>query len=181
MDPQSQIPDDVSDDPDSSGFTLSHENGLCVDIAIDSAPWSAVFTDSLKEKCVAMMAATTAHEGFGAITIAVLLTDDDHIAAMNQTHRGKEGPTDVLSFPDDDDDFLGDIALAYGVIAKQAADMGITMADHVLHLMVHGTLHLCGHDHIDPAEAEVMEGIEIDILAHHGMANPYTLPDEGGV
>ena len=71
------------------------------------------------------------------------------------------------------DDFLGDIALGYGVIENQAGEMGISMADHVLHLLVHGTLHLTGHDHIDHDEAEMMEGIEIKILAHHGLANPY--------
>lgn len=178
MDPQSVIPDDVSEDPDSLGFTLTHENGLAVDIAIDCAEWQPILTSSFKEKLTAMLADTTAHEGYGAITIAALLTDDDHIAQLNETHRGKSGPTDVLSFPDDDDDFLGDIALAYGVVEKQAREMGIAITDHVLHLMVHGTLHLTGHDHMDTAEAEVMEGIEIEILARHGLANPYTISQE---
>lgn len=176
MDPQSVIPDDVAEDPDSSGFTLTHQNGLVVDFAIDCEDWQSVFTAALKDKCIAILEEVVRHEGYDDITIAVLLTDDDHIARMNKTHRGKDGATDVLSFPDDDDDFLGDIALGYSVIEKQASEMGITMANHVLHLLVHGTLHLTGHDHIDHDEAEIMEGIEIKILAHHGLTNPYANP-----
>ncbi len=176
MDHQSVRNEDVAEDPDSLGFTLTDPSGLVVDIAVQDDSWQHVFTDISKEKCTAMLVDTVTHEGYDAISIAVLLSDDETIADLNKTHRDKDGPTDVLSFPDDDDECLGDIALAYGVVSRQAEEMGISIIDHVLHLMVHGTLHLCGHDHLDPEEAEVMEGIEIDILAKHGVDNPYALP-----
>lgn len=186
MDPKSTPLGDVSEDPDSLGFTLTHASGLVIDIAMDCAEWQSVFTREIHDQCADMLADTVGHEGYDAISIAILLTDDDTVATLNTTHRGKDGPTDVLSFPDDDDDCLGDIAVAYGVVQRQAAEMGITVSDHVLHLLVHGTLHLCGHDHSDADEADVMEDIEIAILAKHGMANPYTLhhdssAERGGV
>jgi probable rRNA maturation factor len=173
MNQKSVIPEDVPEEPDSMGFSLIHDNGFEVDIAVNSSDWHDIFTPELKERCTALLGDVAAYEGYGAITIAVLLAGDDDIATLNKTHCGKDGPTDVLSFPATDDDFLGDIALAYGVIAKQAQEMGLPIGEHVLHLMVHGVLHLCGHDHIEPEEAEAMEGIEIKFLAKHGMANPY--------
>jgi probable rRNA maturation factor len=164
------------EDPDPMGFTLIHGKGLKVDVVVQSGEWHDVFTAELKEKCTALLGDVAAHEGYNAITIAALLADDDVVAGLNKTHRDEEAPTDILSFPADDGDFLGDIVLAYGVVAKQADEMGIPIGDHVLHLLVHGVLHLCGHDHVDPEEAEVMERIEIDILAKHGLTNPYQPP-----
>ena len=171
--------EDTSEDPDSLGFTLTHQTGLVVDIVVSCDEWHLVFTPELKDQCAAMLADTVGYEGYGDINIAVMLADDDTVSSLNKIHRGKDGPTDVLSFPNDDDNFLGDIALAHGVIVRQSAEMGISIGDHVLHLLVHGTLHLCGHDHLDADEADVMEGIEIDILAKHGMPNPYRFEHVG--
>jgi len=92
----------------------------------------------------------------------VLLTDDETMADLNQRFRGKAGPTNVLSFPApaNPQGHLGDIALAYGVCAREAAEQGKTLEDHLTHLCVHGVLHLLGYDHETDGEAEAMEALE---------------------
>jgi probable rRNA maturation factor len=113
--------------------------------------------------------------------VAVLFTDDAAIAAINAEWRGKDRPTNVLSFPAPEDmpvpagepRPLGDIVLAHGVISREAAEQGKTLHDHSAHLIVHGTLHLLGHDHEDEAEAEAMEALETSILKGLGISDPY--------
>mgnify|MGYP000888454307 FL=1 len=113
--------------------------------------------------------------------IAVLFTDDLAIAAINAEWRGKDKPTNVLSFPAPDEmPFpageprpLGDIVLAHGVISREAMEQGKTLHDHTTHLIVHGMLHLLGHDHDDEAEAEEMEALEKSILKGLGISDPY--------
>ena len=122
-----------------------------------------------------------------AVEVAVRLTDDEEVRALNRDFRGKDAPTDVLSFPmvqgdlldalansDDGEVILGDIALAGGVVARAADAKGVTLVDHVAHLIVHGTLHLLGYEHGDEGRAAAMEGIERDVLARLGVADPYT-------
>ena len=126
-----------------------------------------------------------------AIEIAVRLTSDDEVQTLNRQYRDKDKPTNVLSFPmvqpdlldtvtqgsDDGEVLLGDIVLAHGVCAAEAADKGVSVADHATHLIVHGTLHLLGHDHGTDAEEDAMEGLERAALASLGIADPY-LPRE---
>ncbi|MHA6721841.1 rRNA maturation RNase YbeY [Sphingomonas sp. RS2018] len=121
------------------------------------------------------------------IEVAVRLTTDDEVQVLNRQYRGKDKPTNVLSFPmvqpdlldavsqgsDDGEVLLGDIVLAYGVCTAEAAEKGISVEDHATHLIVHGTLHLLGHDHGTDADAGVMEGLERDALAGLGIADPY--------
>ena len=112
--------------------------------------------------------------------IDVLLTSDAEMQVLNKEWRGKDKPTNVLSFPSPDMPVpegeiahLGDIVLAWGTVAREAQDAGTTLADHLTHLVVHGTLHLLGFDHEDNADADVMEQKEAVILAGLGLADPY--------
>ncbi len=110
-------------------------------------------------------------------TVNVLLSNDAEVQALNKQYRAKNKPTNVLSFPDGDviDGVkqLGDIILAYEIIAREAKEQGKKIKDHVTHLTIHGVLHLLGYDHEIEAEAEIMEACEISILATIGVANPY--------
>ena len=177
--PLTPIDDDT--EPDSLGFALTNTQGMVIDVVIhhhqnqnQNHKWLDVFTPALKDKCTVIIADALRQEGREASTVAVLLTDDDTIAQLNKNYKAQNKPTDVLSFPNHDEDgFLGDIALAYGFIARQASALKIPLSDHVLHLMLHGVLHLSGHDHTHHHDAVHMEKIEIDILAKHGIPNPY--------
>ncbi|HZQ40577.1 MAG TPA: rRNA maturation RNase YbeY [Rhizomicrobium sp.] len=102
----------------------------------------------------------------------ILLAGDRKLRALNRGFRGKDKPTNVLSFPGGDG-YAGDIALAYGVTRKEAKAAGKTVTDHATHLVVHGVLHLAGHDHERPKEARAMEGLEVKILGRLGIADPY--------
>lgn len=110
----------------------------------------------------------------GAMTI--LLADDLKLKTLNRDFRGRDRPTNVLSFPSALVDYHGDIALAHGVCAGEAARAGKSMADHACHLVVHGVLHLAGYDHVRAADAKVMQPLEVKILAGLGIANPYRVP-----
>ncbi len=107
--------------------------------------------------------------------VSLLLTNDDEIQTLNRDWRGKDKPTDVLSFPADpvDAPFLGDIAISLGVTQKDAAAREIALDQHLSHLLIHGYLHLLGHDHKDDTEAAEMESLEIAALASLGWPDPY--------
>lgn len=123
----------------------------------------------------------------GRFELSILLTDDAAIAALNSRWRGRDGPTNVLSFPADDDAglaaaggrpaLLGDIIVAFETVLREAVDAGIPFADHLRHIIVHGALHLLGYDHEGDADAEEMEGREIEILATLGVPDPYESSD----
>ncbi len=114
-------------------------------------------------------------DGEVAQGVAVLLTSDEAVAELNQRFRGKTGPTNVLSFPAsaNPENHLGDIALAYGVCAREAAEQGKSLEQHLSHLVVHGVLHLLGYDHETDGEAEAMEALERSILESLGVPDPY--------
>jgi probable rRNA maturation factor len=122
--------------------------------------------------------------------LSVLLCDDDAIAGLNARWRGREGPTNVLSFPAPQPPSaymphgapipLGDVAIAYETVAREAAELGKPVRDHLAHLAVHGFLHLLGYDHQGDREAERMEQLESDILARIGIADPYIRTTDDG-
>ena len=110
--------------------------------------------------------------------MSILLTDDAHQRILNRDWRNIDNPTNVLSFPQLEpfspvSGLLGDISLARETLDREAADLGKTFSDHFVHLVVHGFLHLLGYDHIDDDEALQMEGLETQILAALGIADPY--------
>jgi probable rRNA maturation factor len=121
-----------------------------------------------------------------AVEVSVRFTGDEEVRALNARWRGKDNPTNVLSFPMIEagqipsladapgELLLGDVVLARGVCVREAAEKGVSVSDHAAHLIVHGTLHLLGCDHEEgEAEAEAMEAAERRALARLGVADPY--------
>jgi probable rRNA maturation factor len=114
------------------------------------------------------------------VELSLLLTDDAGVRGLNRAWRGIDEPTNVLSFPGggasspDGVHHLGDIALGFETVAREAEGEGKGIADHIAHLVVHGVLHLVGHDHEANDAAEEMEALEVEALARLGIANPYS-------
>lgn len=116
-------------------------------------------------------------------TVTVLLTDDAEIRELNATWRHKDKPTNVLSFPmidnvatvdpTDNPVHLGDLALSYDTMRLESRLAKKTLRAHAAHLLLHGLLHLIGHDHLDAVQAEKMEALEIAVLKEFGIRNPY--------
>ena len=116
----------------------------------------------------------------GTVALSVALMSDRGVQRLNREFRGKDKPTNVLSFPaeasvDGRRLALGDVALAAGVVRREAREQGKTAADHLAHLMVHGVLHLLGYDHETERDAQRMERLERKALATLGIADPYLI------
>ncbi len=107
-------------------------------------------------------------------SLSLMLADDPFIAHLNAQFRGKAKPTNVLSFPDGENGYLGDIAVSLDTIAREADTQHKIFDDHFTHMVVHGVLHLLGYDHEKEDEAEAMEALEINVLSALNIANPYT-------
>lgn len=163
---------------------------MSVDVVIEDARWSEVNIEALAET-----ATDAALDGLGlepsVFEVSLLACDDTRIAALNTDFRAKPQPTNVLSWPSDErsamaegeapvapalpqDAELGDIAISYDTCAAEADAAGKPFADHVTHLIVHGTLHLLGYDHIREGDAALMENLEVEILGNLGISDPYS-------
>ena len=145
-----------------------------LDLIIEEDRWSAI--PDLEAVCqTAFKAGATVEPAKGVVSL--LLADNDALQPLNLQFRAKDKPTDVLSFPADpmDRPLLGDIAVAFGVAEADARAQGKSLADHLTHLLIHGYLHLLGHDHEITHDAETMEGLEIKALASLGIDNPYLM------
>lgn len=114
--------------------------------------------------------------------VAILLTGDAEMQALNRQWRGKDAPTNVLSFPSGEDEgHLGDVVLAFETVEQEAGEQNIAVADHAAHLVVHGMLHLLGYDHEQEDEAVKMETLETKILATLGIVDPYGNSEAAGL
>jgi probable rRNA maturation factor len=142
-----------------------------IDIVIEERAWRTA-EPRVRALARAAAAAVLRAERRADANVTILLAADSRLQALNVAFRGKSGPTNVLSFPGGGD-HLGDIALALGVCAREAAEQGKTLAAHLQHLTAHGVLHLLGYDHETDAEAEAMEAQERLVLAGLGVADPY--------
>ena len=158
-----------------------------IEIVVEDEAWTAALPEAenwtLKaaEAVLRTRAAFALAPGIGEpLDVTILLTDDESSADLNGRFLGKSGPTNVLSFPAPETarPHLGDIALAFGVCAREAEAQGKTLGHHLAHLTVHGVLHLLGWDHLTDAEADAMEGLEREILASFHVPDPY-LGDRG--
>ncbi|MDB5433493.1 MAG: hypothetical protein JWP35_4609 [Caulobacter sp.] len=147
-----------------------------IDIEVEDEAWTAAVPDAVHLTHVAAFTTLAAliptrmHEG-----VTILLADDEAVRELNQRFRDKDTATNVLSFPapPNPEYHLGDIALAYGVCAREAEEQGKPLAHHLQHLVAHGVLHLVGYDHQTDAQAEAMEGLERTILDRLGVPDPY--------
>ena len=149
----------------------------------DSSKGWAALARSAAEAAIAESAFPQLASGPRPVEISVLLTSDQTMRELNAKWRGKDRPTNVLSFPlseasdieaaDGPELMLGDLILARGVCVAEANEKQLPIEDHAAHLMVHGTLHLLGYDHHDDSAAEDMESREIRALARLGIADPY--------
>ena len=149
-----------------------------IDIDVEDLTWSAALPNAEALVRAAAQAALSNRPKADAKSpsdVTILLTDDASVQDLNARFRGKQEATNVLSFPaaPNPENHLGDLALAYGVCAREAAEQGKPLADHLQHLTIHGVLHLLGYDHIGDDEAEAMEGLERVVLAGLGVPDPY--------
>jgi probable rRNA maturation factor len=153
---------------------------LSLDILNEAGVWSRL--PGLDRLILEAGQALAAHPRFAAHRQAeacVALSDDRTVQELNARFRGKDKPTNVLSFPylaapgEPVDANLGDIVLAHETVWREADEQGVSVAHHLQHLVVHGLLHLLGLDHETEADAEEMEAIEVEVLAGLGVKNPY--------
>lgn len=158
---------------------------MTFDIEIDGWPKGFDWAD-LAEQALEAAEAVEPALANERLSASLLFTVDDEVQTLNREWRTKDKPTNVLSFPmltraellaltaQGGPELLGDIALAYETCAREAAEKHVALADHAAHLLVHGLLHLAGHDHDrGEPEAAAMEALEIKALAQMGIADPY--------
>jgi probable rRNA maturation factor len=148
-----------------------------IDVAINAEDWASLEAPSqLAEAAILAAMGETGVLLAPNAEISVLFCDDGFIRDLNRNWRGIDQPANVLSFPTRADvafaALLGDIVIAFETASREASEAGRPLRDHVAHLLVHGFLHLIGHDHIGAAEAETMEALECAILGRLGIAGP---------
>lgn len=162
-----------------------------LEISIE-APWpTPTDWEELAERAASTLAPVAPELGHPRLSVSILFANDTEVHVLNREWRGKDKPTNVLSFPmlereellalapDGPPELLGDLALALETCEREAAEKGISLEHHAAHLLIHGLLHLAGYDHeISPEDARQMECLEIKALAQMGIADPYGDHDE---
>lgn len=172
--------------------------GVTLDLSVESDQWQAALPDVDALVRLAVHEALRAGDPSGldiplgsSLELSVVLSTDEAVRILNRDYRGKDAPTNVLSFAALDEGdvtfsqgvpvLLGDVIVAFETTAREAGERGILLSDHLFHLMVHGTLHLLGYDHMDEDEATEMEDLETAVLAAHGIADPHAPVDGEGM
>jgi probable rRNA maturation factor len=150
--------------------------GARVAVLVQDPEWTRAGIDMRVLRRAANLSLLRAQRAALSGRLTILLTDDAQLRALNEKFRGKPVSTNVLSFPSGGSggDYLGDVAIAYGVSAREAGVAGKSLSAHVAHLAIHGVLHLLGYDHVTLREARVMEPLETAILDEMGISDPYT-------
>lgn len=152
-----------------------------IELAVEAGGWAdEEALRNVAARAAAAVSAELGREGQDETELSLLFTDDAHIATLNREWRGKDGPTNVLSFPafeiapgDPFPPMLGDVVLAFETVSREAGLDGKPFDHHLTHLIVHGLLHLLGHDHENEEEAEAMEAFERAALARLAIPDPY--------
>lgn len=166
--------------------TLTDDRPAAAEIALDTiveaGDWPAEEELSgLAQDALAALVRRVAPSLAAGAEGALIFTDDTRIRELNRRYRDKDAPTNVLSFPAGPPvagqfgPLLGDVVLAWETVSSEAADRGVPLVDHVCHLIVHGFLHLLGHDHEIEREAVAMEGLETLIMKDMGKSDPYSV------
>ena len=150
---------------------------LNIEIAINSEGWPEAL-DARAEEAVREALKQSKARVTGAAELSIVLTNDEEQQVLNRDWRGIDKTTNVLSFPQIEpfgpvSGILGDIILARETLEREAVVEGVSFDDHFTHLVVHGFLHILGYDHIEDDQALAMEGLETQILASLGVADPY--------
>ena len=168
---------------------MTSPQGPEIDVSVPSGLWEEALPDApALSRNAALAVLLTLKADLSHVEAGIVLADDAFVGGLNRDYRDQDGPTNVLSFPaqetgqgplshndrlDGAPVMLGDVVVAHETVAAEAAEEGKTLGDHLCHLVVHGMLHLLGHDHQTPAAAKAMEKLEIDVLAGLDIANPY--------
>lgn len=165
-------------------MTKEGDIGVDIAVAIDEPSWRDTLPnpeDCCRRSVIAALAGRIDDE---MSEVSVLLTNDAHMTRLNRQYRQRASSTNVLSFPADrsaaptgEARLLGDVVLAHETVVAEAAAQGKSVADHVAHLLIHGTLHLLGLDHQSDADAEHMEALEVGVLKGLGIGDPYETPE----
>ena len=177
--------------------------GATVEASINTKIWPDPLVAGFQQSALTMLddilselASTKVNAKASAkVSVSLWLCDEAQMRQLNQQHRQIDKPTNVLSFPaydmagdmagqqidGDAPALLGDIVIAAETVMREADDMQMPVADHLIHLFVHGMLHLFGHDHIDDELAETMETLEVKFLANIGVPNPYQNTQTGAL
>lgn len=199
-------PDAAMDAVTEAGDRPPSLSAIAIELAVEDERWAEALAGDDGLEALAAEAAALALDAAGVSpegrSISVLFADDDTVARLNESFRGKAAPTNVLSWPahelraeaegradgarpsappppetdgpwGGEPDSLGDVALAWETVAAEAEAQGIALADHVRHLGLHGVLHLLGYDHERDGDARLMEGLESEALLAAGRADPY--------
>lgn len=151
-------------------------------VSIENDGWASLDAPEALAMRAAKAGLDAASPDIGAGTLTLVLSGDDEVRDLNLRWRGLDKPTNVLSFPSEDEAFpggppphFGDVILAWETVAREAAEQNKPVAAHASHLIVHGVLHLFGYDHQDDDDASVMETLETRILAELGVSDPYAV------